>query len=93
MKGSLVVAKDKATIDIPQFFKGEGGTGDRGDYVEFFMSGKGSVRYFVFGNIKGTVLESMIQDKAPCADLKKNFGELVTVINTSCQVSFKASRK
>jgi hypothetical protein len=35
----------------------------------------------------------MVQDKAPCEDLKENFGDLVTVINTSCQASFKAGRK
>jgi hypothetical protein len=35
----------------------------------------------------------MVQDKAPCEDLKKNFSDLVKVINPSCQVPFKAGRK
>jgi len=34
VKGSLVVDKNMTTIDIPEFFKGEGGTGDHGNYVE-----------------------------------------------------------
>jgi len=92
-KGSLVVDKTKATIEIAKFFKGEGGTGDRGDYVEFFMSGKNNQRLFVFGFLKGGVLEGTVQDRAPCDELKKNFGNLVKVVNTSCQVPFKASKK
>ena len=93
VKGSLVADKNMTTIDIPEFFKGEGGTGDRGNYVEFFMSGKNNKRIFVFGYIKGGVLEGMVQDNVPCEELQKNFGNLVKVINTSCQVTFKANRK
>jgi hypothetical protein len=93
VKGSLVAEKNKTAIDIYEFFKGEGGTGDRGDYVEFFMSGKNNKRLFVFGYIKGGVLEGTIQDSVPCEELKKNFGNLVKVTNTSCQVTFKGNRK
>ena len=32
-------------------------------------------------------------DKTPWEDLKKNFSDLDTDLNTSCQVPFKASRK
>ena len=92
VKGGLVVDKNKATIDIPRFFNDEGGTGDRGDYVEFFMTGKNNARLFVFGYVKGTVLDGKVQDKAPCEDLKKNLGDLVKIINTCCQVPFKATK-
>jgi hypothetical protein len=93
VKGSLIVDKNMTTIDIPEFFKGEGSTGDRGNYVEFFMSGKSNKRIFVFGYIKGGILEGTVQDNMPCEELKKNFGNIVKVINTSCQVTFKANRK
>ncbi len=93
VKGSLIADKKKTTIDIPGFFKGEGGTGDRGDYVEFFMSGKNNKELFVFGYIKGGVLEGTVQDRVPCEEVKKNFGNLVKVTNTSCQVAFKGKRK
>jgi hypothetical protein len=91
--GTLVVDRNKATLDIPKVFQGEGGTGDRGDYVEFFMTGKGNVRLFVFGYVKGNMLEGKIQDNMPCEGLKKAFGSSVNVLKNSCQVPFKASRK
>jgi hypothetical protein len=93
MKGTLVVDKSKATIDISSFFKGEGSTGDRGEYVEFFMSEKNSKRLFVFGYIKGGILEGTIQDQVPCEEIKKDFGNLVKTTNTSCQVAFKGNKK
>jgi hypothetical protein len=93
VKGTLVVDKSMAAIDIPGFFKGKGGTGDRGEYVEFFMSGENNKRLFVFGYIKKGVLEGTVQDNAPCEELQKKFGDLAKVMNTSCQVTFKANRK
>ena len=42
---------------------------------------------------KVSVLEGKIQDRATCEGLKKNFGDLVKIINTSCQVPFKATKK
>jgi hypothetical protein len=93
VKGNLVVDKNKATIGISEFFKGEGGTGDRGEYVEFFMSGKNNKRLFVFGYIKGGTLEGTIQDQVPCEEMKKDFGNLIKVTNTSCQVTFKGNKK
>jgi hypothetical protein len=93
VQGKLVVDKNKGMLDIPKYFQGEGGTGDRGEYVEFFMSGKSGDRLFVFANIKGGMLEGALQDKMPCESMKKTFGPIVKVINASCQVPFKASKK
>jgi hypothetical protein len=92
-RGKLVVDKNKGILDVPKFFQGEGGTGDRGDYVEFFMNGKSGGRLFVFANIKGGMLEGALQDRVPCESMKKTFGPAVKVTNTSCQVPFKATKK
>lgn len=93
VQGKLVVDKNKATIDIPNFFQGEGSTDDRGDYAEFFMTGKNAKELFVWAFIKGGVLEGGVQDKAPCEDLKKALGPAVKVSTTSCRASFKATKK
>ena len=92
VQGKLVVDKNKATIDIPKFFQGEGRTDDRGDYAEFWFSRKSGNPLFVFGFIKGGVLEGAVQDRARCEDLKKVFGPAVEVGDT-CKASFKATKK
>jgi len=92
-RGKLVVDKNKGVLDVPQFYQGEGSTGDRGEYVEFFMNAKTGGRLFVFANVKGGMLEGALQDRVPCESMKKTFGASVKVTNESCQVPFKATRK
>ena len=92
-KGAMTVEKNTFNLRIPEIGEIKGMVQERGDYFESILSDRRNGINFLFGYIKGGKVEGKLQERMPCAELKKAFKSGVAVISNSCQMPFSAVKK
>ncbi|HPK53929.1 MAG TPA: hypothetical protein PK114_05665 [Smithellaceae bacterium] len=92
-EGTMNVGKNNFTINIPEVGAIKGMIQTSGDYFESILSDRQNGINFLFGYIKGNKLEGKLQEKIPCAELKKAFKSGVAVGTNTCQSPFTAVKK
>lgn len=92
-EGTMLVEKNTMKIKLPAADEIKGMCETRGEYFESILSHRREGINFIFGYIKGNTLEGKLQERAPCAELKKIFKSGIAVSGNSCQLSFTAVKK
>jgi hypothetical protein len=91
--GTMTVEKNTLTLKIPEIGEIKGIVQERGDYFESILSDRRDGVNFLFGYLKGGRVEGKLQEKMPCAELKKAFKSGVAAGANSCQLPFAAVKK
>jgi hypothetical protein len=64
----------------------------RSDYFESILSDRRNGIDFIFGYIKNNSLEGKLQENKPCSELKKAFKSGIVENNSTCHVSYSATK-
>lgn len=91
--GAMTVEKNTFNLKIPEIGEIKGMVQESGDYFESILSDRRNGINFLFGYIKGGKVEGKLQERMPCAELKKAFKSGVAVSSNSCQMPFSAVKK
>ncbi len=92
-EGTLFIEKNILKLKIPAIDEIKGIVQESGTYFESILSDRREGINFIFGYSKGNILEGKLQERAPCAELKKSFKSGIVVSGSSCQLSFTAVKK
>lgn len=93
-EGIMKVEKNTFTLKMPEIGEIKGMIQGSGDYFESILSNRQNGINFLFGYIKGGKMEGKLQEKTPCAELKKAFKSGVAAVSAnSCQMPFTAMKK